>query len=135
SRPGQESSERWAPSEDVPVLHPEVLSALAGPATKRVQEFIEHDLAAFAADLEAAAPGHKPSPELQPGARRFGQIYGRGLDLISARNRLTGKRVWGPTYNTLLERVAGELMFLYEYEKPTLKRCVLCGAVFVSGDK
>jgi len=132
SRPSQESSERWLPSERVPALDHEVESALAGSATTRVREFIEHELAPFAADLESAAPGHKPSPRLQPLARRFGEVYGRSMNLIRARMRRTGKLVWGPTYNTLLERIAGELLFLYEYERPTLKRCVLCDAVFVS---
>jgi hypothetical protein len=132
SRPGQESAERWLPSKPTPALDQAVIDALAGPATQRVREFIEHELTPFATDLEAAAPGHKPSPELVPLARRFAEVYGRPLKLVSARNRRNGKTVWGPVYDRLLERIASELMFLYEYERPTLKRCVLCGAVFVS---
>jgi hypothetical protein len=135
SRPGQESTERWLPSKPVPQLEQDVLTELAGKASERVGGFIARELAPFAADLEAAAPGHKPSLALAPPARRFTREYGRFSALVSTRARSTGKPGWGFVFETLRERIAGEIAFLYLYERPTLKRCVLCQAVFVSRDK
>jgi hypothetical protein len=135
SKPGQESAEKWVPSKRVRRLEKKVLVRLAGPASQRVGDFIAHELAPFAGDLEQAAPGQKPSLDLAPLARRFTQVYGRFSAPVSVRDRRTGKPGWGFAFDSLLERIAGEIAFLYLYERPTLKRCVLCGAVFVSRDK
>jgi hypothetical protein len=135
SKPGQESSERWLPSRTTPKLDPAVLVELEGAAGQRVREFIARELAPFRDDLEGAARGHKPSQDLALLAGRFTQVYGRFSAPGRTHNRRTGKPGWAFAFDTLLARIAGEIAFLYLYERPTLKRCVLCGAVFVDRDK
>ena len=87
------------------------------------------------AQEQQSAPGGRPSASLLKSARRFDQVYGRPARLVRFHDRLTGKkRSWGFVYETLLSRLASEVICLYE-ERPKLKRCVLCGAVYISNVK
>jgi len=130
-KPNQESSHRWFPTDDGnAILAPSLIAELEGSATKRVREFLENELAPFASDLETA-PG-RPSPELLRLAQRFDAVYGQPARLQHFSGKAgPHKGSWGLRYESLHQRIASELLFLY-HERPRLRRCVLCDAIFVA---
>jgi hypothetical protein len=129
-RPGQMSSARKWQTDETPDTN--LWHALAGTATRRVREFIRNNLEVFAADLEANAPGGRPSESLRDAVRRFLDFCPVRFQPRRFHNRLTGaKQTWGLDYERLCERIALELQWLYA-DRPRLRRCVLCDAVFVT---
>jgi hypothetical protein len=134
--PEQMSSHRlWQDDELGLVPRQDLWDSLAGAASQRAREFIGNELAPFGADLEANAPGRRPSEALRPLVRRILDVYPVRFRPRQFHDRTTGwKQTWGLGYERLLERVASELQWLYA-DRPKLRRCVLCDAVFVTTTK
>jgi hypothetical protein len=135
ARPGEPSSVRTSPPLHEPVLDQSVMDELATSATLRVRTFLTRELGVVMDDLEQLPQGGKPSDALLPLVRRFENEFGRGARLIPTIDRQTkSKRSWGLECETLLQRLAAELLFLYT-ERPAIKRCVLCDARFITREK
>ena len=134
--PDQMSSERlWHVHGASPAPVDSLWTSLGGAASARVLEFINNELVVFGQDLEANAPGGRPSESLRPAVRRFLDVYPVRFRPRRYRDRATGwKETWGTGYERLLERVALELQWLYA-DRPRLRRCVLCGAIYVTNEK
>jgi len=134
-KPGEPSSVRTSPPVTERVLDQAVLDELAGDASARVRKFAISELGLVMSDLDELRQGGRPSAALLPLVREFENYYGRGAHLVPTIDRLTrSKRSWGLQCETLLQRLAAELLFLYT-ERPAVKRCVLCDAIFITREK
>jgi hypothetical protein len=101
----------------------------------RLRDWVD-DVRPLVAPVAKAADirGHPPADEqlLEQSLAQLEYCYGRGLALerFEFVARGSSKAVWGFRFRDLAERAAVELFELYAI-RPSLRRCELCGRVFV----
>jgi hypothetical protein len=137
--PGQDSNRAVLGLPHATSIPTDTLDTFAASELPHIRDFVDHEIRPFMLELsQAADERRRPDPEAVEheegngleAALRLLRIYEPKYVLASLHHADSNKRFLGLTLDNLAQRVAVELVHLFD-NQPRLRRCLLCNRIFV----